>query len=439
MVLILGMDLGTSYLKAGLFDPNGQLCGLGRVRVQVDGAAEGRCEWPVARFWATFRAALSDALKQAGALSADIRAMACASQANSFLLADDGGGRLPRTPLVLWPDTRGGPPAAEVQALWRRPDFVEQSGLGVGLTPEFAVAKWAWWRRAAPAEWAGTRVFTLPDYVAHTLTGQAAVDAGTASLLGLLRQRDVRWWPEALTTLGIEASRLPTPLRPGVPIGTVTPEGAHVSGLQVGTRLVAGSLDHQLAAFGAGLGESAADLSVSLGTVLAVVGGDSTCQPGPGLCCLPGRIPSEHTRLAFDGRGGGLLEAYRANHAPTMAWSELDARAAAVPADADGMKLVWPPEAAVDAGPTFRNRRAGHGHGHAVRAILNASAEALAALVARVRPAQRPRQIVATGGGAASRLWLDALSARLDCRVVPAACGEPACRGAALLAAAGLR
>jgi len=49
MSFFLGIDLGTSYFKAGVFDETGRLAGLGRQRVNYVTGAGNRCELPVRR------------------------------------------------------------------------------------------------------------------------------------------------------------------------------------------------------------------------------------------------------------------------------------------------------------------------------------------------------------------------------------------------------
>ena len=107
MDLALGIDLGTSYFKLGLFDRQGRMLGLGRVPVETTGAAR-RCELPVERFWSALRAGLGQALSMAGAERSAVRAVSYSSQANTFLLLDSAGE--PLTPLVVWSDLRAEPP-----------------------------------------------------------------------------------------------------------------------------------------------------------------------------------------------------------------------------------------------------------------------------------------------------------------------------------------
>ena len=96
MSLLLGVDLGTSYFKVGLFDAFGALKGLGRAAVEKDVPLPGRAELPVPRFWAVLRQVLAEALTQAGAEAREIAAVSYSSQTNSFVLLDRAD--LPLTP-----------------------------------------------------------------------------------------------------------------------------------------------------------------------------------------------------------------------------------------------------------------------------------------------------------------------------------------------------
>ena len=435
MGLLLGIDLGTSYFKLGLFDTDLRLRGLGRQPVPVAGPPP-RQEVAVDAFWRTLRRGLDEALAAAGALAGDIGALSWSSQANSFLLLD--GADTPLTPFLLWTDSRQPVLPEALRQLNRHPDFLATTGIGTGVGTASAVAKLAWFQRESPACWSrAARVLTLADYLAWSLTGRRRGDAGTASLLGLMDQRSLAWWPEALAAAGLREDQLATPLRPGTPIGPVTPEGAARLGLTAGIPVVAGSLDHHAAALGAGLGERA-PVCESTGTVLACVAMCDRYQPREGLCTLPGVEPGTWAQLAFDGNGAGVLEWYRRTFAPETSFKELDRLAAAVPPDCDGLAARPLPhlQPGLDG---FVNRRASHGHGHYARAIMTATADTLGVLLDRLCPGARPRRVVATGGGAHSPFWLQLKRERLGLDIFPADCPEPACRGAALLAARACR
>ena len=50
MKYILGIDLGTSYFKFGIFDQELNLKGLGRILVETDTGKGNLCELPSERF-----------------------------------------------------------------------------------------------------------------------------------------------------------------------------------------------------------------------------------------------------------------------------------------------------------------------------------------------------------------------------------------------------
>ena len=58
MDFFLGIDLGTSYFKAGIFDGNGNLKGLGRQLVKKETGDGSICELPVSVFWNTLQKCL---------------------------------------------------------------------------------------------------------------------------------------------------------------------------------------------------------------------------------------------------------------------------------------------------------------------------------------------------------------------------------------------
>lgn len=430
MDLLLGIDLGTSYFKLGLFDRGLAMRGLGRVAVPARTGGY-RHELAAGDFWETLQTGLSEALATAGARTADIGAVSWSSQANSFLLLDNQA--RPLTPLIMWPDSRAADVPDAIEDLSRRPDFMATTGMGSPLGRGSAVTKLAWLRRNEPALYSkGAHILTISDYLAYCLSGCFRGDAGTASLLGLMNQHALAWWPEALQAAGIAIARLSTPMRPGALLGCVTAEAANPLGLSTGTAVVAGTLDHHAAALGAGLGERAA-VSESTGTVLACVAQAAGYHPCAGTCTLPGVAPGTYAVLAYDNNGAGVLEWYQRNHAAGLSFADLDRLAAAVPPDCDG--LVARPLAHSKPGlEGFDNRRDIHGPGHYARAIMTSVADTLGTLLDRLSPSGRPNAVVATGGGAHSPFWLELKRQRLGIDIFPAACREPACRGAAMLA-----
>ena len=430
MSLVLGIDMGTSFLKLALVDRCGRVRGLGRVAVVPDRGDGSLCEVPVDRFWAWFREALGQALRQADAVAADIEAASYASQANSFLLLDGRGH--PVTPLILWPDVREAKVDAAVEALWRRGDFLQVTGFGVGAAPELVVSKIRWFQRARPTVWAETRfVMTISDYLLYCLTGQSVGDAGTASMLGILNQATLDWWPEALEMLEIAPDRLSRPVRPGTKVGQTAPDVERM-GLPPGIPVAAGGMDHHMAALGAGLGRLG-QLSESTGTVLACVHPTDALTPLAGATVGPD-LGSGFYHLNWHENGANVLAWYQAVHAPEMDFPQLIEAAAAVP-NSEVIPAALPCANRYPGLSGFVRGPRTCGHGPYVRAILESTAKSLAELVRQFYPSKPPVRIVATGGGARSDLWLQTYADHLGCEIVATGTAEPAALGAAMLAA----
>jgi len=431
MELVLGIDLGTSYFKLALFDRTGKLCGLGRTRVPHDTGDPKRCEVPIGSFWAALQQGLAQACREAGAQPTDICAIAYSSQANSFLLLDKNNN--PLTPLILWSDERVTEIDPVVQQLWLREDFLSTTGTGIHSTG-FCVAKLRWFQQYQPEIWTrAVRIMTISDYLVYSLIGETSGDQGTASLLGLWDLPNKCWWTEAMRLLDILHLQWSSPLAPGATAGKISSKGSEYLGLKIGIPLAVGSLDHHIAAIGAGLG-SVGDLSESTGTVLACLCYSDKFEPQLGCCIGPGTSEAIYYRFAFNENGAASLEWYRKNFAPTLKLTDLLKQAASAEIGCEGLS-ARPLVFKYSDRSGFSGINNNHRHGHFVRAIMESIATSLSGLIDDLCHNDQPQRIVATGGGARSDLWLQMKADMLGVEFATTACQEPASLGAALLAA----
>lgn len=422
--LLLGVDLGTSYFKVGLFDEAGSLKGLGRVPVEAAVPAPGRAELAVDFFWERLKRALADALARAGARAEEIIGISYGSQANTFVLLDRNDA--PLTPLVLWNDARAEPMKESFDCFAKTPEFGRRIG-SVGFSGKRAVAKWHWFSEHEPAIWArAERLMTISDYFTYAMTGERAGDAGTAAFLGIYDLATSAWWPPALEAFGLGAPKLSRPLVPGTSCARTHAGATALLGLPAGIPFAVGSLDHHVAALGSGLGWNA-DVSISTGTVLAAMTIVEGVIPQPGCFHGPHFGGRGYYRLTFDAAGAGQLEEYQRRFAPSYSVGELIALAADVSAESEPTSA---PSQEADA----------RAHGAHIRFLLEKVAATHVGLVKQLTGERAVRKIVATGGGARSTLWLQIKAEMFRCQVSTGASPEPACLGAAMLGgvAAGL-
>ncbi len=410
MKLLLGIDLGTSYFKVGLFTSEGGLRGLGRVAVNAERAAPGRVELSTAIFWERLRIALGIALAEAGARVEEIVGVAYSSQANTCLLIDEVGREL--TPLILWNDQRASPLRQELIEFGAVPEFGKITGLG-SVSPGAMPAKCGWFAGNVPELWRRTaKVLTISDYLTFKLTGRTVGDVSTAALTGLCNLSARDWWDVALAKHGIQREQLAALQLPGTLVGETVSEATERLGLRPGVPFVAGALDHHAAALGSGVG-LLADASLSGGTVLAALTLVDQITLAQGCIHGPHVDGVAYYRLVFDPNGAGSVESYRRQYAPGETIDDLLAAAESSNLAGDG----------------------GTEHGKAVLALLHSLAAAQKNLLMRLAGSAAIRTVSATGGLARSTFWLQLTADTLRLPVVSVASSECACLGAAVLAA----
>lgn len=439
MNIFLGLDLGTTYFKCVVVSESGESLGLSRVAVETRHPQPGYCEIPFPDFTRIVKKAVENALEISGCSPGDVVSLSYSSQANSFALFD--GGVSPISPVVLWTDERDADGSVFNSESYA---FFRERGIGSRTLP----VKLLWFQHNVSAIWAKTQhILTVSDILVYLLTGELCADAATTSLTGMLRQDYTAYDTECTEALKLTHSMLPSIVLPGTEIGPTTGTLAAALGLRPTTTLIAGNLDHVSAAIGAGIG-SLSPVSISIGTVLAVTDivdaaheeelhGGSGCITGPYLHA------DSRFRLAFRDLGASTLEWYRNTFASGKTFSQLTEEAGRVSLGCDGLVVL--PHSAHNLGrsksifASTRSATLANDDGYYVRAIMEFTAATLGDLFDTVFVRSAPKQVVATGGGSLSSLWLQIVADVTGVVVVRSDVVEPAAYGAAMLAARGAR
>lgn len=434
-MIFLGIDLGTSYFKAGLFDEQGNLIGLGRCAVEKSTHNGTQCELSVASFWFTLRECVSQAIQAAGISPNEIVSMSFASQANSFLLLNED--EQPLTPLILWPDERARQVPEKLKLVSERDDFQKKTGLGGLLSVHSMVVKIDWIQENQPDTWSEVRhIMTISDYLTFSLTGKKITDYSTFSLTGLLDLQEEKWWDAALSSLNINENYLNIPQRSGTFVGTLTESGSKQLGLSSDTKYFLGGLDHHMVGVGAGL-PGTLNISESTGTVLACVNYQNGYFPQNGVNIAPGLTKDFFFQMTFNENGATALEWYQKNYAPEFSIVELLAFAEKTEPGSDGL-LALPSVDAYTSLSGFQNMKEPHSHGHFVRAILESTSLSLLNLISSLDKKGMSETIISSGGGAQSQLWIQIKADILNKTFILPECSELACKGAAMIGMMGI-
>lgn len=213
--MILAADIGSTWLKAGVFTPDGKRSPTVDVLLDYVVRTADRAEIDPDRLRETFLDLVDRALAAAGCNRAELRRIAITSQAQTFCVCDATGKA--RTPLIGWTDTRATHEAAALQQrLGAR--FHETTGFPE-VSPHSTLAKVAWLDHHGrlPRD---PRIVHVASWLAMALGAPHAIDANLAAMSGFYSIRAGDWWPEAVDSVGIETGGLGGVVKPGGPLPT---------------------------------------------------------------------------------------------------------------------------------------------------------------------------------------------------------------------------
>jgi gluconokinase len=266
--MLLGVDIGTTNLKALAVDPaTGQPIAHASRPVTTLTPKTGWAEQDPATIWSLLQDVLAEVQTELTAASVPISGV-CFSTAMHSLLAIDGAGK-PLTNAIIWSDNRAAREAADLRT--HHPDVAR--AIGVPLHPMLPFCKLAWFNTHNPrllkraARW-----LSLKEYIWWQLTGRYEIDYAMAGATGLFNNATRTWHRPALALAGVRPDQLSAPVNSNH-IARYVPTAGVPAGQQgllpANTPLVIGSSDGCLANLGAGAIEPGVT-TITIGTSGAV-------------------------------------------------------------------------------------------------------------------------------------------------------------------------
>lgn len=378
MTLLLGIDFGTSNVKAAVYDARGQARAVAACPTPVASERRGRAVYPPAEIRAAVVRVVRESLRALPPPRA-IAGVATTSVGESVVPLDADGE--PLAPALAWYDERTLPFARPWSAPEVAADLFRLTGLEVDSI--FSAFKVMWFKQEHPELYRRVRHW-LPvgDYVNFLLTGKAAVSSSLASRTMLLDLSRRRWSEDLMREFRLEPGQWPEVVDAGVPLGGVTRQAAEATGLAAGTPVVAGGHDHVCGALAVGVYEPGTVLD-SMGTTEAIFAplaqlplSGQVRRRGYSLGChvAPNRYYAINGILGSGGLVGWLRRAFwGAVDDDAEAFAQLERSAAASPEGARGVVVL----------PYFAGPGLAHPEPEIAGAILGLSLESCAGDVAR--------------------------------------------------------
>lgn len=261
----LGIDLGTSELKAVLMSAEGEVCGQAGARLSVSRRQSGWSEQDPAEWWHACVAALEQLRADQPEAWRRIACIGLSGQMHGAVLLDEADEVL--YPAILWDDSR-----AVTQAEQLNRDFPNYPGVTGSLAMAGLTApKLLWLKQHEPELFARIDCVLSPkDYLRLLLTGERVSDMSDAAGTLWLNVERREWYAPMLHATGLTLAQMPRLLEADQRSGGLRAKSAQGLGLPVELPVAAGGGDNPVSAVGIGA-INAGDAFVTLGTSAAIV------------------------------------------------------------------------------------------------------------------------------------------------------------------------
>ncbi len=428
--LLVGVDVGTTSVKAGLFDAKGRaLAHFSRFYPTHRG--EGVVEQDP-RDWTSGVVAAMDALLRDG-VGDRVVAVGLCGQVNTDVFVDGRGNAL--APAIMWQDNRAAAEAAEIAAGVSEADYEAWFGAPLPVGASHVLARMTWMARHRPAVYDDTRLVLSPkDYCLRALAGVAVSDPmSNFFVVG----KDLAYLEPLLARVAGARERLP-PLRAFTDIVGEMPLGS--SGQRA--PVVAGTMDAWSGLFGAGVHKPGQGVYMS-GTSEILAAASRSRHGAPGVVTFP-RAVGLNVHAGPTQSGGDSLRWWGA----TMGVDAAGVLALASRADRAGRPVLFLPHLEGERAPLWDSGLRGAfvgidgaaGGPEFALAVLEGVALSARMLLRSIDAAavDPPARLFHAGGGARSDLWAqiraDCLGRPLDRVSYP----DVGCLGAAIMAGVGV-
>ncbi|MCI9421527.1 MAG: xylulokinase [Dorea sp.] len=442
MECFVGIDLGTSSVRAIAVNPKGRTVAAGQCEYDILKPALNQAEQDMEKLWQAAVLAIRQMLSADKGLADRIRGIGFSGQMHGLVMLD-AEARLIRN-AIIWADQRSGPQIEKIYRVIPREQFGEIycNKLSTG----FLLPSLLWVREHEPQNYEKVRKVLLPkDYIRYRICGELGTDASDASGTGMWDMKRRDWAYGLLEKLDILRDMMTVSRESYGQAGVVTKECARETGLRAGTFVAYGGGDSLMMELGNGMirsGRMASTIGTACHLTCALekplydtkLRTNTWCHGEEGLWSIMGAHLS----------GGVALKWLKNQILRFKDFDTMTEEAEAVPAGSEGMLFLPylngertphndPDARAVYLGMTLKHTRA-----HMIRSTMEGIVYSMKESYAIFQSLGiRAQRMIAAGGGANSRLFRQLQADMYQCPIYRNQGNEQAGLGAAMTAAVG--
>jgi xylulokinase len=448
---LLGIDIGTSACKVALFDLNGKVICSDMGDYHLYYPNPGWVEQDANEWWDAVATTTKKMLADHNIDANEIAGVGIDGQSWSAIPIDKDGVVLHNTP--IWMDTRATDICDELR------ETIGESKIfalcGNPVQPTYSLPKILWFKKHIPDVYNATYKFMQSNsFIVYRLTGEISQDISQGYGLHCFDMKKGKWDKPMCEKMGLDINLLPQNIfQCHDVVGNVNEKASAITGLAVGTPVVAGGLDAACGTLGAGV-ISAGQTQEQGGQA----GGMSICmdeyKAEPTLILGYHVVPDKWLLQGGTVGGGGAIRWFEkefcaeerqiAKEKDTNSFEEMNETSKDISVGSDG--VVFLPYMAGERSPIWDKNAKGvfYGldfsktRGHMIRSVFEGVAYSLKHnLDVAQAVGAKVDALYATGGSANSRLWTQIKSDVTGKKIIVPSSDTSATLGAAILAGVG--
>ncbi len=262
MEYLMGLDIGTSGVKAIIISVGGEILATNTRSYPLDTPQSGWAEQDPEDWWQATKKVIKDVLTESEINPGSLQGISFSGQMHSSVFLDQNMEVI--RPAILWSDTRTSEQCQEILdragGLKKLINYVSNPAL-----EGFTAPKILWLRENEPENFKKVSKVLLPkDYIRYRLTGEIYTEVSDGAGTLLMDVEEKEWSAELLKKLDIDGELLPPILNAVDIAGEITETVADATGLKAGIPVVAGGADNACGAAGSGI--------IKEGRVMASIG-----------------------------------------------------------------------------------------------------------------------------------------------------------------------
>lgn len=262
---IIGLDIGTTGVKAIVCDKYGKIYGAGYNEYGIMPLGNGMVEQNADDWTASAVIAITDACKNVD--KSKVVGISLSTQGASMTAVDKNF--KPLRNVITWMDTRSKNQSQYLINTLGGENIYHKAGWR--MDESIDAPKILWLKENEPDTFnnAANFVSTL-EYVNYFLTGRNASDPTNSAIRGMMDINTGKWDADMLSALGITKSQLPELVPTGSVVGTLTEDAANKLGLSTSVKVYNGAHDQYCASLGSGAVANG-DMLLATGTTWVVL------------------------------------------------------------------------------------------------------------------------------------------------------------------------